>query len=190
LILLVLSGVVLLYASGNRIAAAAAYGFMVSLKQSMAFLVVPGLLLERRLSYLLVAVGVAIVTLVPFAIWDLESLWTQGLLFHMKTGYRPEALTVFAPFAAVFDYAPTRSWNLGVGAIVTVVTMAACRRMPPLTGFFWAATATMFAVFLFGNKAYTNYYYFVGVLMLFLIAELMRTERLGDSSEESRKDRS
>jgi hypothetical protein len=111
---------------------------------------------------------------VPFALWDAASLWQQGVLFHFRTAYRPEALTVFAPFAAHTDVAPTRVWNIAAGLVATTVTMIACRRMPVLLGYLWVVATTTFAMYLFGSKAYVNYYYFVGGLLLFLVCERIR----------------
>ena len=156
-------------------AAAVAYGVMLSLKQSLLFFVVHWLLLERRGRYLGLGLAAGLATLIPFALWDLPSLWSQGLLFHFTTGYRREALTIFAPLAAAFDIAPTRWWSVGMGAVATAVSFLAFRGLKPLLGYLWAVTLTTLAMFLFGNKAFTNYYYFVGGLLVFLIAEGLRT---------------
>jgi hypothetical protein len=171
LILLVLCLVVLSLRSGRRIRAAGLYGFFLSLKHSLFFFPVHWLLLERRWRHLALGLFVGLATIVPFVVWDLESFWRYGVMFHLQTGFRSEALTVFGALWPAFGIAPGRAWTVVVGVAATMVSFPLARRLPPVFGHLWAVTLTTFAAFLFGSKAFCNYYYFVGGLLLLQIAE-------------------
>ena len=63
-----------------------------------------------------------------------------------------------------------------MGAVIAAALLPPLRKMPPLRGYLFAVTITMFVIFVFGSQAFCNYYYFVSGLLLFLLAIGGRTE--------------
>ncbi len=160
----------MLRSSGFSLAAAGIYGYMLSIKQSLAFFALQLLRLERRPSRLLIVALVGILTIIPFAIWDMESLWKYGVLFQLQTGFRADGLTIFAPLSKL-GLEPGKSWSLIVGFVATIGAMWFVRKLPQMRGYLLATCISTFAMFLFGSQAFCNYYYLVWVLLLFVMAE-------------------
>lgn len=171
-------GITLLAATAQRAGvAAAAFGFMLSIKQSLLFFPLFAVLIERRWRYVAIAVLAGFLTLVPFLIWDAERLWTNGLTYHMANAFRPEALTIFAPIWRWIE--PVRGWTLVIGLGSAAGAVLACRSLGPVRGCAWAAAAATITMFALGDKAWANYYYFAGGLVMFAIAtESERIQRL------------
>jgi hypothetical protein len=175
LILMCLGATLWLWKRQRSGLAAGVFGFLLSLKQSLLFLALAGLVVERRLTRIAVAGLVALATLVPFLIWDASSLVTSGLLFHFDTGYREDALTIWAPLSAAFGITPTRWWTIAVGLTATTVCVLAFRSFVPIRRFLWVSSLSTLTMFALGDKAFCNYYYFVGGMLLLLAAEELTT---------------
>jgi hypothetical protein len=148
---------------------AAAYGYMLSLKQYLVYFLLHLFMIERRPKALAGAATMGFLTLVPFLIWNPASLYTYGIMFQLETPFRPDGLTVVTLLYRLFGVA-TGKWlaavvGLGVGAY----TYRRFRGLG-LRGYLLAVTLTTFAIFLFGSQAFCNYYYLVSVLCLFVLA--------------------
>ena len=165
--------------SERRALAAAAFGFMISIKQSLLFFPIFGALVERRPRYVALAVLAGVLTLVPFLIWDAGKLITNGLLFQFGTPFRPETLTIFAPLADLLSIQPVRGWTIFVGFAAAIAALVACRTLDPVRGCAWSAAAGTLTMFAFGDKAWANYYYFAGGLIVIALAvEAKRIQRV------------
>ena len=153
----------------ESLGAAAAYGYMLSLKQYLVYFVLHLFMVERRAKALAVAAVTAVVTCVPFLIWDPSSFLTYAVKFQLETPFRPDGLTIVSLFYRLFGFTAGK-WLAGlVGLAVALYTY---RRFLPLglLGYQFAVTLTTFSIFLFGSQAFCNYYYLVSVLCLFLFA--------------------
>ncbi len=149
--------------------AAAAYGYMLSLKQTMAFAFVQWFFIERDWRKTLSGLAVGAATFVPFALVDWRSLWDNGVMFNLLLPFRTDALTVFSYLALAFGLRPPLGWTVGVGAVLTVLTALPLRALHPRRAYLFAMTITLFGMFLFGAYAFCNYYYLVSGMLLFLI---------------------
>ena len=150
-------------------ALAAAYGAMLSLKQYLLYFILHGLILERRPRRLLIAALVAAATVVPFAIADRESLIRGGILFQLKTTFRPDGLTLSAALYSWTGLTVGKSAAAVVGLLVGGLTFV---RFRPLgaEGWRFATVITTVAMFLVGSQAFCNYYYLVSAMLLFTLA--------------------
>jgi hypothetical protein len=148
---------------------AAAYGFMLSLKQYLVYFVLHLFMIERRPKALAAAAGTGFLTLVPFLVWDPASLYTYGVLFQLKTPFRPDGLTVVTLLYRLFGFTAGKWLAALVGLGVGVYTYRRFRAFG-LAGYLLAVTLTTFAIFLSGSQAFCNYYYLVSVLCLFVLA--------------------
>ena len=148
---------------------AASYGLMLSFKQYLLFFALHGLMLERRPARLLLAAGVGLATIVPFLIADPQSLYTYGFVWQLNTGFRSDGLTLVAALYAMTGLTVGKGFSALVGAVVAVPTFYWFRNLGT-EGWRWASLLTTITIFIFGGQAFMNYYYWVEVLILFLIA--------------------
>ena len=138
--------------------AAAAYGYMLSLKQYLVYFVVHFFMIERRPKALATAAATGFLTLVPFLIWNPTSLYTYGVMFQLETPFRPDGLTVVALLYRLFGFTAGK-WlaalvGLGVGGYTYWRFIGL-----GLAGYLLAVTLTTYAIFVFGSQAFCNYYY-------------------------------
>jgi hypothetical protein len=168
----------------ESLAAAAAYGYMLSLKQYLVYFVLHLFMIERRGKALAVAAMTGLLTCVPFLVWDASSFFTYAVKFQLETPFRPDGLTIVSLLHRLFGFTAGK-WLAGlVGLAVALYTY---RRFLPLglLGYLFAVTLTTFAIFLFGSQAFCNYYYLVSVLCLFLFAVHARPSGTERSVEEN-----
>lgn len=160
--------------SGRRSTAAAVFGFLIALKQYLVIFALQLLLIERKLYRLLLVAVVALLTLLPFAVIDMEALWRNGIAFQLHTPFRADALTVGSFLYRTTGIVPAKWLGLIVALIAAAITAATLRELPRMTRYLSAVTITMYATFLFGGQAFTNYYYFLGGLELCLMTGGLR----------------
>jgi hypothetical protein len=168
----------------ESLGAAAAYGYMLSLKQYLVYFVLHLFMIERRGKALAVAAATGLVTLVPFLVWDPSSFFTYAVKFQLETPFRPDGLTVVSLLYRLFGFTAGK-WLAGlVGLGVALYTYRRFLRLG-LVGYLLAVTLTTFSIFLFGSQAFCNYYYLVSVLCVFLIAACARPSEPARSVEEN-----
>jgi hypothetical protein len=148
---------------------AAAYGYMLSLKQYLVYFVLHLFMIERRGKALAVAAVTGFLTLVPFLVWDPVSFYTYGVKFQLETTFRPDGLTVVALLYRLFGFTAGKWLAALVGLGVAAYTYSRFLALG-LVGYLLAVTLTTFSIFLFGSQAFCNYYYLVSVLCLFVLA--------------------
>jgi hypothetical protein len=156
---------------------AAAYGFMLSLKQYLVYFVLHLFMIERRPKALAAAAGTGFLTLVPFLVWNPMSLYTYGVLFQLETPFRPDGLTVVTVLYRLFGFTAGKWLAALVGLGVGLYTYWRFLGLG-LIGYLLAVTLTTYAIFLFGSQAFCNYYYLVSVLCLFVLAVHARPKQL------------
>jgi hypothetical protein len=148
---------------------AAAYGYMLSLKQYLVYFVLHLFMIERRPKALAAAAATGFLTLVPFLVWNPVSLYTNGVMFQLETPFRPDGLTVVTLLYRLFGFTAGKWLAALVGLGVGGYTYWRFRGLG-LVGYLLAVTLTTFAIFLFGSQAFCNYYYLVSVLCLCVLA--------------------
>ncbi len=170
LILLFFSLFLLLRMQGKHTLAAMAYGYFLSLKQYLVYFAVHWFMVERRFHRLALGMVVAGLTVLPFLLLDARGFSDAAIASHLHAAFRADSLSLSAVLYRMFGW---KLWALSgavVGGIVAPVAFFLFRGLPGMRGYLFAVTTTTFALFLFGNLAYANYYYFVGGLLLFLLA--------------------
>jgi hypothetical protein len=148
---------------------AAAYGYMLSLKQYLVYFVLHLFMIERRGKALAIAAVTGALTCVPFLVWDPPSFLTYAVRFQLETPFRPDGLTVVSLLHRLVGVTAGK-WLAGlVGLGMAAFTY---RRFLPLglVGYLLSVTLTTFSIFLFGSQAFCNYYYLVSVFCLFMFA--------------------
>ena len=144
------------------------YGYFLSLKQYLLFFVLEWLIIERNIWRLLLGIAVVAVTATPFALWNFESFWEQGVLFNIgHTGFRADSLSISSVLYPLIGPI-NKSLSVVIGGVVAVWSFLAMRQQG-LPGYLWAVSIATYAMFLFGSQAFCNYYYFVGGLLLFTL---------------------
>lgn len=170
LLLMLLAAAIVAYIKHRSYISSALLGYMISAKQSLVFFLVHWLLLERRVSRLLLGVCVGFFTILPFVVWDTQSLIERGFLFTLLTPFRTDALTLSSFVFRQFAIKTSVLWTLGIGVGMTVFTSWYFWKRQGTVSYLSAGALTTFALFLFGSQAFCNYYYFVGGMLLLLIA--------------------
>jgi hypothetical protein len=139
----------------------------------------PGPERARRIRSALIGVLVAAATLAPFLAWKFRAT-LDGVLFAMgHTTFRTDSLSVTAVVTRFTGYAFGKSLGIVAQLVVGALAMLRLRRLGPwphasggsssvlsLAGLLLASGMSLFACFLLGSQAFTNYYYFVAALLL------------------------
>jgi hypothetical protein len=157
-----------------------AFGFFLALKQYLVFFAALFFLRPKRWRGLPLAGLVVVATWLPFLWWDAPSAVQNGLLFQFRTPFRPDGLTVSAALFRGFGWAATKWVAIGAGLVMTGLTHRRLNR-GRLSGYLYASVLTTLGVFLCGSQAFCNYYYFLGALLLFLMAIRLREEASHES---------
>ena len=147
-------------------------GLFLSLKQYLvffAFAAFAALANRERWRWLLAVVFSVLATWLPFLLWDAGSAIDNGLLFQLRTAFRPDGLTLSSLLHAAFGWTPTKWAAVAVGSAVALISQRAFSGHGLDGVLYVGLLATSFA-FLFGTQAFCNYFYFLGALSLFLIA--------------------
>lgn len=150
-------------------------GLFLSLKQYLVFFAVLFFARPKGWRWLPLAAAVVLLTWLPFLLWDAPSALDNGLLFQFRTPFRPDGLTISAVLFRWFGWAPTKWLAITVGVAVAAITHRLFGAKAT-GGYLYASVFTTLAVFLCGSQAFCNYYYFLGAMLLFLIAIRLREE--------------
>ena len=144
-----------------------AFLMMPALKQYVAVPTLLYLALRPRWKGVAIGGAIALCTLIPFLIWDSHATIEYGVLFVLRRiPFRPDSISIPALL-----YPLT---GMGVGKAPAVIAQFLAGglaywllRSRGLAGFLLSSTIAVFASFLFGGQAFLNYYFFVGVFLLF-----------------------
>lgn len=170
LILFCFALVLLFRERGRDAYAAASYGYMISLKQYLIYFVLHWLMIERRRRFLALGMGVTMLTFMPFVFVDGPGFWHATVSPFLEAGFRRDSLSISAALYHGFGASIKALSGSVVGALAATLTFFAFRKLPIPQGYLFAVIITTFSMFLFGNLAFANYYYFVGGLLLLLMA--------------------
>ncbi len=123
-------------------------------------------MLRPRWRSLGLAALVALATVLPFLIWNFRATVEYGLLFTLQhVPFRTDALSIPAWLHHTYHWQcgklPALCAQLGVGAICFALL-----RRRRLGGFLLLSGASLYASFLAGSQAFTNYYFVVGGLLV------------------------
>jgi hypothetical protein len=106
--------------------------------------------------------GIAVATVLPFALWNFSGLWQDLVLFHLKQPFRQDAVSLAVPFP----------WMLKVGPVLLlafIVWVLLKAKASPVT--FVASYGVSLLLFVATNKqAFTNYYFLIGYVFLLAAA--------------------
>jgi hypothetical protein len=142
-----------------------ALGFFLATKQYLLFIPALTVLLEAKplrwrpwLKGLGLALAVAAVVTVPFALWNLGAFLNDVVLLQLKQPLRMDALSYVAWAARQGVLMPQGiAFLLAAGA--TALAIWRCPRTP--SGFALGVTLVFLTFFAFNKQAFCNYYYFV-----------------------------
>lgn len=147
-----------------------ALGLLVAIKQYSAPVLLIGYVLLRTLRrrvgptrMVLVPVGFALATVIPFAAWDPQALVQSAITSHLFQPFRLDALTIPALLARFQLPVPPTVLSFVLGAL----TLAVLVRVAPRTvaGFCYTTAVSFTVFFLFSKGAFMNYYFFVLVAL-------------------------
>lgn len=152
-------------------------GLATSLKQYLVPLFPLWLFVERRSLSLLSALGIGLLTIIPFLIGD-PVHFLSATVFHSQalSGFRSDSLSAGS---SVFFMTGLKmpSWS---GAVFAVIAMGIAgwllRRAAPMTAWLGSLCLSLFALFALGSRGYLNYYWLLSALLLLFIAERERTK--------------
>jgi hypothetical protein len=151
------------------------FGVFLSLKQYLVFFAALFFLRPKLWRWLPLVSVVVLATWLPFLVWDAPSGLQNGLLFQFRTPFRPDGLTISAALFRCCGWAATKWVAIAVGVATTAFTHLLLNGRS-LGGYLYASVLTTLAVFLSGSQAFCNYYYFLGAMLLFLVAIRLREE--------------
>jgi hypothetical protein len=113
-------------------------------------------LARRRLVRALV---VAMVLTVPFVVWDPSGFLNSVVLLQLREPFRRDSLSVIAWLAHHGIAVPAMVATIAAGAVALVLALRTLPRS--VAGFAAGLALVTCAMFLFGKKAFCNYYFFV-----------------------------
>ncbi len=155
------------------------FGLLLSVKQYLVFFALLWFAPRHRWRRLPVVAAVVLATWIPFLIWDPASAVTNGLLFQFHTPFRPDGLTLTSAAHQWLGWTSTKWYAIMLGTAVAIWLGWIFRERQVngasgISGWLYASTLTTLVVFLTGSQAFANYYYFLGALILFLMAIRLR----------------
>lgn len=104
-------------------------------------------------------VGAAAVVILPFYFWHENAFMRNVVWLQTLEPFRPDSLSLLS-WAARNGYGNgSYVWAVGAAVAMAVLTLVTTRNTP--SGFASAVALTTFAMFVFGSKAFCNYYFFV-----------------------------
>jgi len=125
---------------------------------------------RRTLELLALALGVAVLLIAPFLLWDPHAYLRSTVLFHLAQPFRADSLN----FAAVWAWArggvapPTTLPTLICLGAALVVALRRCRPTP--AGFAAGSALVLLATLAWSKQAHCNYLYLVVGLLLCSVA--------------------
>jgi len=158
-----------IYAAINaRRALPFALGLLIASKQYMIvalplawLLTRPGHRLRDWQRLAAIAMLVAAVVTVPFALWNIRGFVQSVITYQFRERFRLESLSVISWIAhAGHDVTPARSLAASVVALLGGVGLGLWRASRTAAGFAAAVALSLLLVFACGKKAFCNYYFF------------------------------
>lgn len=141
-----------------------AAGVMLATKQYLPFTglaVLRTLLLDRRRwsVTLLIIVLAGAISILPFALWHINSFMRSVVWLQTLEPFRTDSLSFLIWADRNGMGRGSFIWAIVAAIVAAVVSLFTTRNTP--SGFAVSAAITMFAMFVLGSKAFCNYYYFV-----------------------------
>ena len=168
----------------NPIAAGWASGILGVTKQYLGFtgLAVLRLLFDRPRQWKWIALGIVVgaaAVILPFALWHPNAFMRNVVWLQTREPFRLDSLSYLSWAARNGMVTGSFVWAIGAGVVAAVVTLFTTRNTAE--GFAGSALLTTFAFFVFGSKAFCNYYFFViGALCCAIAAFPPRQQSISD----------
>lgn len=152
----------------------ALFGILLTIKQ---YLICAPLFLFKfkrfGMKYFLVSLGVALVIVLPFLVWNPGDFIHDVFIFHYANPPRYDALTLNSLVHSYFGFDIPAILVLPV--VVLVVLVLFFTQSDDLSGFVSSIVILLLAVFLLSKQAFANYYYFLSSCLI-LEAALLYNE--------------
>ena len=110
------------------------------------------------------SLGIAVLTVLPFAVLNFRGLWHDLVLFHLAQPFRQDAVSFAVPFP----------WMLKVGPLLVIAFIVwAVRVAKPSPAIFATAYGLVLLLFVSTNKqAFMNYYFLIGNVFFLAVAAI------------------
>ena len=112
-----------------------------------------------RWKTLLIALGVATLTVLPFLLWNLRAFWWSVFALQFRQPFRDDALSYLAAFKEVSGV----QLSSAICFVLAALSVWLCWKRAPRTvaGFAASVALVHFVFFAFNKQAFCNYYFFV-----------------------------
>lgn len=124
------------------------------------------------------AVGGLIV--ISFLVWDPRAFVHSVIEFHLKQPFRRDSISLLPGLDA--HLGPLPEWLLAVSPLVglAVSVMVAVRTKPGVTAFALGVGLSLLVTVLLSKQAHLNYYYPVGIALMFAVITWQRDDPIRD----------
>jgi hypothetical protein len=143
-------------------------GLLFAVKQ-YGLLWLPALWASRRLSWriLFIAALLALMTAVPFVLWQPDAFWRGVVTFQFDQPFRADSLSVLAAVARTLGIQLPSAVGFLAAGVVAFLIMRQGRLTLAQTAL--GGAAIFLAFFVFNKQAFLNYYWFASVLLALAI---------------------
>jgi len=109
--------------------------------------------------FVLVAAGAALVVTLPFALWHPRAFMDSVVLLQIREPFRIDSLSYLSWAARAGWGTGSLVWPIAAAGVTLIVGLLRTPNTP--TGFAASLALSSLAMFVFGSKAFCNYYFFV-----------------------------
>ena len=143
-----------------------AAGLLLATKQYtplIALPLLPAVPRARRIPSMAVAAGVALLTMVPFAVWNLGEFWRDVVAMQFHQPFRSDALSFLVPLSRSLGRTPSAIWGFVAAGLVLAIRLRAPSSVARAVN---TSAVALLAFLLFNKQAFANYYWLSGGLLV------------------------
>ena len=118
---------------------------------------------KRYLKQLAIASGVAVLTALPFMLWNIHAMWHDLVQFHLAQPFRADAVSLAVPFPWIM--------KLNLPLVVALLVWIVVKVRPGKWHFTAAYGVVLLLFFVTAKQAFCNYYFLISELFLLAGAE-------------------
>jgi hypothetical protein len=128
---------------------------------------IPRIVRRRQWSAMIAGAAVALLTVVPFLIWN-RTATLDGMLFQMRAPERPRLTSISLPglLAMLSSKVQIPIWVSAFTQLAVSAALALAGVATTLPGLFAGSALALLATFVVGWQAFANYYILIGTLLL------------------------